>query len=277
MENKIININSIFRDKVKYPNANNFRIDLPESFKNIIYIKISSIEMTDTNFVFSDAKNNNSFKIKIGDNEFLLNIGEGNFTSSILVVKIQELLDAINETLDFNILVDIDSSSAKLFFTTNSDNVITLDFTRNIETDYQNLKYHLGFNNDINTGSYIIAENVLNLFGFNYAFLSLNDIENVVDPVVSNVFCKIICDSGRFNTLFSNVSDFNSKDIVFRSPIDLNFIELKILDYMGNPFPLFNSDYSITIEIGYIYDIELYKKINNHGKPNGDTRLLYKY
>ena len=36
-------------------------------------------------------------------------------------------------------------------------------------------------------------------------------------------------------------------------------------------------DYSLTLEVGYIYDWDLYKKINNFGQPNGDTRLLYKF
>ena len=46
---------------------------------------------------------------------------------------------------------------------------------------------------------------------------------------------------------------------------------------MGNLVDLKEYDFSFTLEVGYIYDLALYKKINNGGNPNGDTRLLYKY
>ena len=277
MENKIININSVFRDKNKYPNSNNFRIDLPQKLKNIIYIRLSSLEMVDINFVFSNKRNNNKFKLIIGDNTHIIDIEEGNYTSSTLIIKLQESLDVINESLDFTISVDIEINTAKIFFTTEPENNITIDFTRDNNTKYNGLNYYLGFKNLVNNGTLIKADSVINISGFNYAFLNINDYDNVIDSQVSNVFTKIIYESGRFNALFSNGAEYNSKDLVFRSPIDISYFEIKILDYMGNLLELMEFDYSLTLEVGYIYDWDLYKKINNFGQPNGDTRLLYKF
>lgn len=277
MENKIININSVFRDKNKYPNANHFRIVLEEKLKNIIYIRMSSLEMVDINYVFSNQRNNNKFNLIIGDTNHLIDIEEGNYTSSTLIIKLQEILDVINATIDFQIRVDIEISTAKIFFTTEPENEITIDFTRVNNTKYNGINYYFGFKNLVNTGTLIKADSVINISGFNYAFLNINDYDNVIDSQVSNVFTKIIYESGRFNALFSNGAEFNSKDLVFRSPIDISYFEIKILDYMGSLLELNQSDFSLTLEVGYIYDWDLYKKINNFGKPNGDTRLLYKY
>ena len=126
------------------------------------------------------------------------------------------------------------------------------------------------------TGTEITADSVLNLVGINYAFLSINDFDNVVDTKVTNVFTKIIYETGRFNSLFSNGNEYNSKDLVFRSPVDLSYLDVKILDYMGNLVDLKEYDFSFTLEVGYIYDLELYKKINNGNKTTGDTNF-YKY
>ena len=63
MENKIINVNSIFRDTSRYPKPTNFRIDLNDTIRNIMYIKVTSLEMGNVNYTFSDFRNNNSFSI----------------------------------------------------------------------------------------------------------------------------------------------------------------------------------------------------------------------
>ena len=52
---------------------------------------------------------------------------------------------------------------------------------------------------------------------------------------------------------------------------------MKLVDYLENELNLSNYDYSFTLEVGYIYDINLYRKINNNGLPNGDLRLMYNY
>lgn len=277
MENKIINVNSIFRDKDKFPSSNNFRMVLDETLKNIVYLRLSSLEMVDVNYVFSNNRNNNTFNLIIGTDTHTINIEEGNYTSSTLVIKLQDILDTINSSISFTITADIEINTGKLIFTTEPANTITFDFTRTGDVSYPGINYHFGFSGTNYSGTAIKADSVLNLVGMNYAFLSINDFDNVVDTKVTNVFTKIIYETGRFNSLFSNGKEFNSKDLVFRSPVDLSYLDVKILDYMGNLVDLKEYDFSFTLEIGYIYDIALYKKINNGGNPNGDTRLLYKY
>ena len=145
MENKIINVNSIFRDKDKFPNSNNFRIILDETIKNIVYLKLSSLEMVDVNYVFTNNKNNNTFNLIIGTDTHTINIEEGNYTSSTLVIKLQDILDTINSTLSFTITADIEINTGKLIFTTNPLNTITIDFTRTGDITYPGIKYHFGF------------------------------------------------------------------------------------------------------------------------------------
>jgi hypothetical protein len=277
MENKIINVNSIFRDTNIYPNASHFKINLPDTIKNICYMKITSVEIGNVNSTFSNFRNNNSFKIltNSGANEDTINIGEGNFTSDILMTSLQNQLDVINTSRTVDISIDIDIVSGKLFFSCTSE--ITLDFSRTGNTDYKPLKYYLGYNNDINTGTTVMADNVLNLLGVSYIYLNINDISNVIDEKVPNSFTKIVTNVEKFNTVYLSEGDFNSKDKVFRSPIDLSYLEIKLVDYLNNELTYNNFDYSFTLEVGYIYDLKLYKEINNKGEPNGDIRSKFSY
>ena len=58
MDNILINVNSIFKDKTLY-SSNDFVLELPEQIKNIIYMKISSIEIPNIFYTFSNISLNN--------------------------------------------------------------------------------------------------------------------------------------------------------------------------------------------------------------------------
>ena len=275
MENKIINVNSIFRDTSKYPKPTNFRIDLNDTIRNIMYIKVTSLEMGNVNYTFSDFRNNNSFSITTAGGTDTINLGSGNFTSSILTTNLQDILDEINTARGTDINVSIQVTSGKLLFTCSTS--ITINFTRTGSTQYKGVKYYLGFNNDSYTGTSISADSVLNVGGVNYFYMRLNNLDNINDHMVSDVFLKIISDVDKYNTVFLNGGDYNSKDMVFRSPIDLSYLEIQLVDYLGNELEFNNFDFSFTIEVGYVYDYNLYKKLNNKGEPDGDNRLKFYY
>ena len=273
MDNILINVNSIFKDKTLY-SSNDFVLELPEQIKNIIYMKISSIEIPNIFYTFNDIRLNNYFKIVTGVNSDTINLGDSNFTSDTLIIYIQNKLDDINTTRGTDYTFSIDINTAKLSFTSSTS--FTLDFSRDITNGYESLKYYLGFNNDTYTGTSIVAENILNLTGNSYIYININDINNIIDNKVSNAFVKILTTGDKYSFQFLGKDDYNSKDKVFRSPINLSKLRVKLLDYLGNKIDLLG-DYSFTIEVGVIYDLKLYKEINNGGRPNGDIRLKFYY
>ena len=275
MENKIININSIFRDTTKYPNPTHFKMTLPEKIRNVGYIKVTSMEIGNVHPTFNDSRNNNTFKIISGVNTDIVNLGNGNITSSIFLTVVQDIFDDINTSRGLDLLIDIDVVSGKLLITCSTS--ITVDFSRTGNSEYESIKYYLGFEQDTYTGTSISAESILNLGGVNYYFLRLNNMDNLIDHRVPNVFLKIVNDVEKFNTVYSKGQEYNSKDYVFRSPEDIYEFEVELVDYLGNTLDFKKFDFSFTIEVGYIYDINLYKKINNSGVPDGDTRLKYYY
>lgn len=109
MEDIIINIDSRYRDVKKYPSECNFQINLEKYYKNIISIKIISIELNNSirflNYKnIHSSKKNNSFTVYIPNK---LNDPEG--TTIILV-------DNYNRTIDS--IIDNINNQLKLFIST---------------------------------------------------------------------------------------------------------------------------------------------------------------
>ena len=63
MENVLVNIDSRFRDRLKYPNAAKFTYRMSEKIKNCKYIRMSSIEFPNLYHTFSSKKLNTYFYI----------------------------------------------------------------------------------------------------------------------------------------------------------------------------------------------------------------------
>lgn len=273
MNNIIVNVNSEFVDLTKYSHSN-FIYHLTDEIKNVAYMKLGSIEFPTSIYNFSENKKNISFKINDGSNEDTIIIEEGNYTSDTILVKIQDLLDDINSSRSKDYEIQLNINTGKIFFT--CSNNFTLDFSNN-DVGYGSLGTSLGFLNENYTGKTITADKVISLNTSMYYFLKINNMGSIKDNYVNNAFAKIIQTSGSFDFNFEGKGDFTSKDIVFRSPINLNKLEVQVVDFKNRIVDFNGINLSFSLEVGYIYDKKLYEEINNNGLPNGDNRLKYYY
>lgn len=276
MENIIVNINSLFRDKDIDPDSNKFTYYLPSHLKNIIHMRLTSLEIPNVGYVFSEVHNNNKFSITVAFVTETIVLPDANFASDQFVNVITDKFDTINTARGWNLNISIDVNNGKFKFTNNGTE-FTLDFTRTGNTDYPNLNYHMGFRNETYTGTEIEGESVINLVGINYFFVKINDINNIIDDKVGNAFAKVIINIDKYNIQFEDFESFVTKDKQFRSPQNFNKLSIEVVDYIGKPLDLYNHDLSMTLELGYIYDLKLYNNIHNKGIPNGDDKQKYLY
>lgn len=277
MENLIFNINSLHRDKSKFAKPNKFEIELPSKIKNIIYLKMTSVELPYVFYNFHEDRNNVSFTIRHTNNTLTdtITLDNGNYTSDLLVDFITNKLNVINTSRGTNFALSLSFVTGKLTFTNSTQ--FTLDFSRTGNTKYEGINHYLGFINESYTGTSIIADSVLNIVGNHYAFIKINNISNVIDPKVNNIFAKIILDTERYNIYYEGNDKFVSKTKQFRKPENFNKISIEVVDYNGELLDLGIQNFSLTIELGYIYDLKLYQQIHNNGIPNGDDRLKFLY
>jgi len=277
MENLIFNINSLHRDKKNYPNPNKFEIELPSNIKNIIYIKMTSIEFPYVQYNFHENKNNVSFILRHTNNtlEDIITLDNGNYTSDLLVDLITVKLNAVNTARGTNFALSLSFINGRLTFS--NDTEFTIDFRRTGDVRYEGVKHSLGFVRESYTGTSITADSVLNVVGNHYAFIKINDIPNIHDPKVNNVFAKIVLNTDKYNIYYEGNDKFVSKCKQFRKPQNFSKINVKAVDHNGELLEMGTHDFSLTLELGYIYDLKLYQQIQNNGIPNNDDRLKFLY
>lgn len=278
MESKIFNISSY-----EATNKSNFRFDLPSNYHNIAYMKIKSIEIPHTIYTFSSNKNNLNAKLTFDSVDYNIIISEGNYTANTIITEIQDKLNSINITTSQDFTISLNSINNKITIKNNTGNNFTLDFSRlnnGGDTIYPHIGYYLGFTEEIySSNNTYTGINQLNLIDTNYIYLKINDLENIRDPIVHYSFSKIML----FNKNEANTHYIKEEDIIgnihhFRNPRNIKSLNIKLVDYKDKELTLTPYNVTITLEIGYIYDSELYKKINHmkyHHNIGFDQRNLY--
>ena len=104
-----------------------------------------------------------------------------------------------------------------------------------------------------------------NIDGERYIFLSINDFNKnyaktllspFEDSVINddNIFAKIKNDKDTFNYSDGDASESLFKRKYF-GPVDLMKLRIRLLDKFGRVVDLYKSDYSLTIMIEQLYDI----------------------
>lgn len=127
---EIICIDSIFRNKIKYPNSTDFIFEFPNPIENVTSMKIISAEIPKVSNLFSAEKKNNQIDIIMHNGfdysgnvlqcwkeERVLSVifPDGAPDIPVLISTIQAYLDTQRNSFSF-IKVDIDTSTGCLYF-----------------------------------------------------------------------------------------------------------------------------------------------------------------
>lgn len=277
MESKFFNISSY-----SVENKSNFSFDLPSNYHNIAYLKIKSVEIPHTIYSFSTSKDNLTATLTFNTVDYTITISEGNYTPATIITEIQDKLNTINTTTGEDFTIYLNSINNKITFSNNSASAsnFTLDFTRATNSLYPHMGYYLGFTEESYTGSNTYTGiNQINLIDTNYVYLKLNDLENIRDPIVKYPFAKIMLKNNELNTYYIKEEDIIGNAYYFRSPQNLKRINIKLVDYKDNELTLTPFNITLTLEIGYIYDLNLYKQLQHIKYPQNtgfDSRLIFK-
>lgn len=259
MENHIINIDSSLSEEYKKINILSshftYKFDLP--LKNIIELNLTSVELPNTSYLISKKKNNYFFYIFYNDNNILIEIQEGNYTSQDLMVILEKKLKEIDEKFEIEIIPYM--MLFKIYHS--QEKVFTLNFQ--CDTSYRSLGSILGYTEDIYTDNHIyIAEKVINIIDNNYCFLSINDYGHVYHNRKKYI-SKIIMSSQKYEIVFDGRMKYVTKTIIFPQPIDLEILNIGLDDPQGNPLNLNGIPFSFTLEIKVIKNhlLKRYKEL----------------
>lgn len=260
MEKIVFNIDSRFRNIQKYPNPEFFALDLYETQKNIDFFRVTSLEIPVIYFVFSDIKDNDKFRIRdISGSWQTVQIATNYYNVSDLITELNTKLDAI---FGIGVFVFSDNGIGNLTLTRTTPGSFELDFTNT--TVYKSLGYHLGFRKDkyTVTSTLIKPEAICDVHGENYCFLRVNDYGQFhLNPFNgTKALYKVVISLDRGIVSFIDSSDLVNKTHIFRQPVNLRRLEFELLDVFGNRIDNRGIDYSITVEMGQIYNKDEYMK-----------------
>lgn len=303
LRKRIINVDSRFRSKITDPTTN-FSYACNHTYKNVIRLRLSSIELPNMFPVFSKNRGNLTFKIKAFDilgipREMKVSLIPGNYTSDDIITQIQNQLDInFREAYGIFISVSVNYYNVGVKFThlgvaelpilpnslpTDSAKPFILDFTSESPTimnrDHNfGLGYNLGFRkksykatdiiilNDINTIT-IESEGCLDIIGDTYLFLCVNDYHTVEQKTTDDYLqslAKIVIREDKFSVIYDDGSSLLSNEIIFPSPIDINILNVKLLDMYGDAVELCGMNFAFSLEITEVLNTSLYDFYRNY-------------
>ena len=261
MEQKIIDaskykisihsLDSRFAETLNKRNSD-FRIYNPAPLKNIVRVRLATLELPLVEYTFSKLKGNNTFLL----GSTTITLPEGNYTALGLCSAIQNLAQVI----DPSFLCELDPISQLVHISSTSS--FTIDFTStNINVadrvTHWGLGYYLGFRMKVLNGSdTYIGNSPINIQPTSYYLIQLycpDSVVNVSHHVyykgAFDAFAKVVLKNNAYQIQFDDASSLLRNEYTFISPINIPFFQVRLLDPWGDEVNMMSTEWSITLEL----------------------------
>jgi hypothetical protein len=267
---RLVSVDTTFRPQYLYTKSSDFIYACPEYIKNVTSLKISSIEIPNSWYVFSDTALNNKFYITLGTTTTTITITEGNYSAPDIADAVLVAQDSNGTTISvpnsISILVDLYSGKTTISGTA----IFSLDFGVTGLLLQQTAGWSLGFRKQLYEGatSYTSEGEYGSSFD-NYFFVDVDDYHSnfLTDAVVSvtqglngtpfylgnTIMAKIPITTNSNTIVFNNGSDMLFKTREYFGPVKLERLRIRLLNKFGNVIDMNNNDYSIAFEIKETY------------------------
>jgi len=283
-----LNLNSCFRNNYYTSSSTDFQYLLPSEIKNVISLRLASIEIPNAWYLFSHKQKNNVFDIKICVDKNITNytivIPDGNYDN-----------DSLEEYLNTTYFCDsnLESYLKYLRFSIDKKNFKTRFEILEEHEEFCNFQFSLYFlqsenENMMNTAGWLlgfrlpsyesITENIQSegLFdgsGDKYIYVSLTDYQyntnstNIVGFDKSfmdeDILAKIPMTNGKLSIVIDDNNNPLTKKRVYNGPVNIRKLHIKIFDKFGNIIDLNNMDLSLTLEMEILYESFNFKDVTS--------------
>lgn len=273
-----LNLNSCFRNQYYKNSPTDFLYNLPSEIKNVLSLRLVSIELPNSWYLFSSVKKNNVFYICVKDGqEYCISIPDGNYSYEAL----EHYLNATyfyESNVDYplkHIKFSIHPHNLKSTFENMDPSKIcfSIRFSTSSNDHLMNtcgwiLGYRFATYNDVTV---LVSEGLFDAGGDRYVYLSLNDFQynnntsNIVcfDNNILNedVIAKIPMVNGKLSLIVNDNNNALSKIRRYNGPVNLAKLQIKLLDHFGNIIDLNNMDFSMTLELQLLYENFNFKNV----------------
>lgn len=252
-----------------------WRITPPQPLKNIMRIRMASVEIPLVEQTFTEAKGNISFYINIGANpnaQRLTPIVNGNYSAAALCSSVETSLKSLLTT--FTCVLDNNTGMVTISASTK----FKIDFLSEVpsiadQPTHWGLGYSLGFRKPLQEAIqnptsgrwYIAGTSVINVQPNPYYILRLKcpeEIQTVTHRLAGgnfvNAFAKVLLKDNYYTLQFDDNSNLLRKEYSFLAPVTIPFFHFYLEDPYGNPVNMFETDWSVTIEVTEVVNSKTY-------------------
>jgi hypothetical protein len=297
---RIISFDSRFRDEV-YSTPCDYVYKLQFPIRNIISVRLSSIEYPNTYFVFSACKGNTILFIGFRNAGSILwikvEIPDGNYTTLMddptsLQTVVRNAIKAaclpyvMNGTiLDPDIQVQLNPSTGYVTIKSATGVEFVLNFKGGI-FDMRTYDWGLGYNLGFREKEYLTFATsfsgtmIIDVIGAAYIFFQLNEIDSIQhytpEKNVISAFAKLLMVGEKNAIIYDDGSTYVTKEYKFSQPIDFFQIHPRLVDTYGHLVDLNGKNYSFTLELEEITNVTAYKQYrDNYLKMSTEWNATY--
>jgi len=261
-------MNTLFRDSNSVSATDCF-FTLSYTLKNVVGIRLLSIELPESIYLISSYALNNSFYIWVPatDASGTIIIPDGCYDATSLQTAVETSINTTLGTDYFKVLIDTISKKTTIS-TTNSydfDLVFYGENSNNIKFE-QTLGWIMGYRvKTYKNGFSYKSEGLFFPAPLDYLFFVLNDYHiynssNLIamfndSYIDKNILAKIPYSNTTFQVLFDGANDVLSPKRQYFGPIDIKKMGLQLLNKYGQIINLNCMDFSFTLEVEMVYDI----------------------
>ena len=271
--------NSCFRHDYYKTSACNFQYTIPSELKHVVSMRLASVELPNTWYLFSTRNKSNYFHMTIYNP-----MTEETTTTMIMVPDGSPDIDTIatylNTTYFYNsgntddlslFMFRIDESTFKTTISFYAgDNTLDIvyslcfvdDLNANIMTTFG---WIMGFRlaNYLNITEPITSEGMFDAAGDRYIYVAINDYQknnNALNMVCfdnsimeEDIIGKIPVTTGKLSII---ITENNSlvKTRKYNGPVNIRNLHIRLLDKFGEVLDLNNMDFSFTLEFEILYE-----------------------
>ena len=273
----IINIDSRFRVPMEGSDASKFYFRLPAPIRNVLRIRVTSIEFANNYFVFSAYRRNVTFWVSFGTPpvNVKVTIPDGNYYVKDILATLNNLFKTSTEVDMSWLSVSFSAITGEFTFKPTTPVSFTINticdsnVTWNREYDY-GLGYNLGFSRGIfspDASGNIVSNQSAIFSGDPYIFLRVNDFE-CVRQTLSNGYqfgalAKIILTQGKDFMSFDDYTGHHAKEVTFPNPYDLTRFKIQLVDPYGQHLQMDSAQFSFSLEVLEVRNLSLYNTIRD--------------
>ena len=277
----IINVDSRFRQAPDSSTASDFYFRLLTPVRNIVRIRVTSIEFPNNYLFFTLARKNTTINIQYNlavPTTFSLTIPDGNYNAYDMVNTINAALLSVGLTwmkVTFNLINGTFTFTGNQYFSINCSpppSPTGREYFVDRPFDY-GLGFNLGFSRGMHTaatdasGVWILTSDQCATFnGDNYVLLKINDYDCVSHQTADQTFtalAKVILRDPKNYMAYDDYASQHAKEVTFPAPQDVTRLHVQVLDGYGQDINMCTTQFSFSLEVLEVRNLSLYNTIRD--------------